>query len=332
MSTLPNSMQAIAIENPGPQGKLVLGKHPVPTANAGELLIRVAYAALNRADLMQKQGNYPPPADASPLPGLEVSGEIVALGEGVTGWEVGQQVCALVNGGGYAEYAAAPAGQCFALPASLSQKDAAGLPEAMATIWMAVYDEARLQPGETVLMHGGASGIGTIGIQMLRETGNTVWVTASSAEKCAACEKLGAKAINYKNQDFVELLKSEIGGVEVVLDAIGGDYMQRNLSVLKPGGRLVSIAFLRGPKAELSMGGLLLKNLRWSGVTLRGRSTGQKAEYFRQLQKHFGDAVEKGRIRPLIHASFPLAEAEKAQEMMHQNLNIGKILLQVGAD
>lgn len=333
MTTLPASMPAIAIEplDKG-QGRLHAITADLPQPKPHEVLIRVSHAGLNRADILQRKGMYPPPEGASPLPGLEAAGEIVALGAEVEEWQVGDAVCALLTGGGYAGYATAHAAHCLPVPQGWSMAEAAAFPEAAFTVWMALGAEAGLQPHETLLVHGGASGIGMMAIQYASALGAAVFATAGTPEKCAQCAAWGASAIPYREHDFVEVVRhaTQGRGVDVVLDYIGGDYVARNLACLATEGRMVSLAFLRGAKVEaLNLAPLLLKRIRWQGATLRSRSDTRKAEYARAIRAHMWPCVESGQIRPRVDRVFPLAEAEKAHEYMEQNLNIGKIVLQV---
>lgn len=299
-----------------------------PAPRAGELLIKTAYAGVNRADLFQMQGSYPPPQGASPLPGLEVSGTIVERGAGVSDFAVGDEVCALLEGGGYGEYVRVAASQTLPVPAGWSLREAGALPETLFTVWLALFHTAKAQPGETVLVHGGASGIGSMASQMLAAQGATCLTTASTAEKCAFSEQHGAtRSYSYREGDFVEAIKNDYGGVDVILDMVGGDYFQKNLSLLKRGGRMVSIAFLRGAKAEVNMAALLLKGLSWHGLTLRGRSLDDKAELAQEIRAHCWQWLEQKRILPVIDSEYALKDAEKALKKMEQNLNFGKILL-----
>lgn len=325
--TINAQMQVMAIEN----GQLVRQSFDTPTPKPDEVLIQTAYSGVNRADLFQVEGSYPPPEGLPNIPGLEISGIIVAVGGDVTQWSVGDEVCALLGGCGYSDYVCVDASLCLPIPKTLSLKDAAALPECAATIWLALFDEANIQKVENVLVHGGSSGVGITAIQMLRAFGCEVWVTAGTDEKCATCEKLGAKAINYKAQDFVSIIK-ENGGVDVVLDMVGGDYINRNLKCLKKHGRMVSIAMLNGAKADINAGGLLLKNLHWSGVTLRSQSLERKTEIIQQLQKTVWPWVENGQFTPVIDCTFPLTDASLAHDHMQKSLHIGKILLEVNVD
>lgn len=325
-------MQAVEIRNPGPDGTLQLCKCEKPAPRPGEVLIRARWAGVNRADLFQRLGSYPPPPDASPLPGLEVAGEVAALGAGVDRWRIGEPVCALLEGGGYAQYCAAPAGQVLPVPGGMGLREAAALPEGLFTVWLALMELARLAEGERVLIHGGASGIGTLAIQLACWRGAEVYATAGSAEKQALCEKLGARrGIVYKNEDFLSAIKmlTENRGVQVVLDITGGENIQKNLSALAVGGRMVQLAFLRGATAEINAAPLLFKQLTWTGMTLRSRSAGQKAAIVVQLRRQLWPALESGRIAPVIDSEFPLDKAGEAHRRMEENMNLGKIVLTI---
>lgn len=299
-----------------------------PAPRAGEVLIKVAYSGVNRADLFQMQGNYPPPEGASPLLGLEVSGTIAALGEGVNEFEIGDEVCALCEGGGYAETVRVAAAQILPLPKGWSLREAGALPEALFTVWLALFHTAQVSAGDTVLIHGGASGIGSIASQMVAAAGATAITTASTPEKCKFSEAHGAtKSYSYKESDFVEAIKTHHGGVDVVLDMVGGDYFQKNLKCLKRGGRMVSIAFLRGAKAELNMASLLLKQISWHGLTLRSRSVKEKAILTQEIREHCWGWLENKQVIVPIDSEYSLKDAEKAIKKIEQNLNFGKILL-----
>jgi NADPH2:quinone reductase len=303
---------------------------PAPQPQAGEVLIKVAAAGVNRPDVVQRQGLYPPPPGASPIPGLEVSGHIEALGEGVAGWQIGDAVCALVNGGGYAELVCAPAAQCLAVPAGLSMVEAAALPETCFTVWSNVFDRAHLQVGETFLVHGGSSGIGTTAIQMAHLMGARVFATAGSEEKCQACVSLGAElAVNYKTEDFVERLKevTQGKGVDVILDMVGGDYIGQNIKLAAMDGRIVNIAYMQGAVAKVNFMPVMLKRLTLSGSTLRPQSPGVKARIAEQLKQHIWPHIGAGSMKPVIAATFPLDEAAKAHVLMESSQHIGKIVL-----
>jgi putative PIG3 family NAD(P)H quinone oxidoreductase len=331
-TVLPDSMCAIEIKAPGGPEVLVPALRPLPKPGKGEILVRVTAAGVNRPDVLQRQGGYPPPKGASDIPGLEIAGTVVGVGEGATRWEEGDEVCALVAGGGYAEYAVAPAPQCLPVPKGFSMADAASLPETYFTVWTNVFDRGRLQPGETFLVHGGASGIGTTAIQLARALGARVFATAGSAEKCAACEKLGAeKAVNYKTEDWVEVIKRVTGGegVDVILDMVGGDYTPRNLELLRTDGRVVQIAFLRGNKTQIDLNPIMRKRLTLTGSTLRPRSVAEKAQIAQALRAKVWPLFESGKLRPVIHAKFPLAKAADAHAMMDADQHTGKIVLTV---
>ncbi|TQV82336.1 NAD(P)H-quinone oxidoreductase [Denitrobaculum tricleocarpae] len=325
-------MTAIEIKEPGAPDVLVPCERPMPEPGAGDVLIKVAAAGVNRPDVLQRTGGYPPPPGASDIPGLEISGEVVSLGEDVTNLKLGDQVTALVAGGGYAEYCVAPAPQCLPVPTGFSAIQAAALPETFFTVWTNVFDRGALKAGEALLIHGGSSGIGTTAIQLAAAMGARVLATAGSAEKCKACEDLGAeRAINYREEDFVEVAKNLTGGkgVNVVLDMVGGSYVQRNISALAPDGRLCYIAFLGGPKAEVNLAPVMMKRITISGSTLRARSVEFKAEIAQNLKKTVWPLLESGKIAPVIHQTFPLREANKAHEMMESSAHIGKIVLTV---
>jgi len=329
---LPETMTVIEIIGPGGPEQLVAARRPVPSPAPGEVLIKVAAAGVNRPDCLQRQGGYPPPPGASDIPGLEVAGTVVALGQGVEIWQTGDEVCALLTGGGYAEYCTVPAPQCLPVPAGLTLQQAAALPETFFTVWSNVFDRARLQPGETLLVHGGASGIGVTAIQLARALGSRVFATVGDDRKVQPCLDLGAeRVINYRNEDFVQVIKSVTGnqGVNVILDMVGGDYVQRNLSALAVEGRLVFIAFLRGAKMELNLAPVMMKRLTVTGSTLRSRPVEHKAPIAAALQQTVWPLLANGTIRPLIDRVFPLSEAAAAQALMESNLHIGKLLLQV---
>jgi len=334
MSKLPETMQAIEIIEPGGPEVLQACERPLPEVGPGEVLIRVAAAGVNRPDVLQRQGNYAPPPGASDIPGLEVAGEVVALGEGVESWELGDHVCALVTGGGYAEYCVAPAAQCLPVPRGLTLLQAAALPETYFIVWSNVFDRGGLREGEVFLVHGGSSGIGTTAIQLAREFGARVFATAGSLEKCRACEELGAeRAINYREEDFVEVVRlataedPEGQGADLILDMVGGDYIPRDVKLLRPDGRLVLIAFLGGSKVELDFLPVMVKRLTITGSTLRPRPITFKAAIAAKLQAEVWPLLEAGKVRPLIHRSYPLAEAAAAHALMESSSHIGKIML-----
>ncbi|WP_193367905.1 NAD(P)H-quinone oxidoreductase [Pelagibius marinus] len=328
--SLPATMKVIEISEAGGPEVLKPAERPVPQPGEGEVLIKVAAAGVNRPDCLQRQGSYPPPPGASDIPGLEIAGEVVALGAGVTEPKIGDRVCALVTGGGYAEYCAAPAPQCLPLPKGYSLEQAAALPETFFTVWVNVFDRSALKPGESFLVHGGTSGIGTTAIQLAKAFGCTVFATAGSPEKVKACEDLGAdRAINYREEDFVEVVKEATGGkgVDVILDMVGGSYIPRDIKAMAPDGRLSFIAFLGGPKAEVNFAAVMMKRLTITGSTLRARPVAVKAALAEALKAKAWPLLEAGEIAPVMAASFPLAEAAKAHELMESSSHIGKIVL-----
>lgn len=311
---------------------LRLAEGPVPQPGPHDVLVRVAYAGINRPDVFQRSGSYPPPPDASPLLGLEIAGEIVALGAEVSGWRVGDQVCALTPGGGYAEYCVAPAEHCLPVPAGFSLLEAAALPETYFTVWSNVFDRAHLKAGETFLVHGGSSGIGLTAIQLAKQFGATVYTTVGNREKIEACQRAGAdRVINYHEEDFVEVVAqaTEGNGVDVILDMVGGDYIPRNVKSLAVEGRLVQIAFLKGARVELDAAPIMRKRLTFTGSTLRPRSRADKADIAKALQANVWPLLEQGLCRPVIHATFPLADAAEAHRLMESSQHIGKIMLEV---
>ncbi len=329
---LPTQMRAIEIARPGGPEVLRLGQRPVPVAAAGEVLIEVATAGVNRPDVLQRKGGYAPPPGASDIPGLEVAGTIIALGAQVTGWKIGDEVCALVTGGGYAEFVNAPAVQCLPVPSGLTLEQAASLPETFFTVWINVFQRSGLKNDESLLIQGGSSGIGVTAIQMARAFGHRVFVTAGTAEKCAQCEKLGAtRAINYRTEDFVAIIKDLTAGrgVDVILDMVGGDYVPRELACLADDGRLSLIAFLGGSKTSLDMTDILRRRLTITGSTLRPRPNEVKAGIARALREKVWPLIESGKIRPVIYRTFALDDAAAAHALMESSEHIGKIMLRV---
>ncbi len=330
---LPASMRHIATRGAGGPEVMELAEAPLPVPGPDELLIEVHAAGVNRPDIQQRRGAYPPPPGASPILGLEVAGIVACVGEAVTGWSPGDRVCALTNGGGYAEYVAVPAAQCLPPPTGYDHLRAAALPETYFTVWANLFERGRLRAGETALIHGGSSGIGTTAIQLAKAFGARVFATAGSAEKCAACLRLGADlAINYRAEDFVEAVASatERRGVDVVLDMVGGDYIPRNIRCLALEGRLVQIAFLQGSKvAEFDMLPVMTRRLTLTGSTMRPRTTAEKGAIAAALREKVWPLLEAGRCAPLIHATFPLAEAAAAHALMETSAHIGKIMLKV---
>jgi putative PIG3 family NAD(P)H quinone oxidoreductase len=333
MNTPPEMMTAIDPKQAGGPEVLVAVERPVPRPGPGEVLIEVAAAGVNRPDVMQRLGLYPPPAGAPTIPGLEVAGTIAAVGQEVAPERLGQPVCALVAGGGYAQYCTAPLGQCLPVPSALTMIEAAALPETLFTVWHNLFERAYAREGETVLVHGGTSGIGTTAILLGKLFGLTVIVTAGSSEKCARAVEIGAAhAIDYQAQDFVEEVKSITGGrgVDIVLDMIGGDYVPRNLSCLAEDGRHVSIAAQRGAKAELALWPMMAKRLTLTGSTLRARSAEFKSLLAQEIERNVWPAVEEGEFRPVIDSVFALEEAAEAHRRMESSEHVGKIVLEVG--
>ncbi|MEQ8900500.1 MAG: NAD(P)H-quinone oxidoreductase [Roseovarius sp.] len=324
------TMQAVEITEAGGPEVLQPTTRPVPAPRAGEVVIRLAYAGVNRPDALQRAGMYAPPPTASDLPGLEGAGEIVALGEGVSEWAIGDQVCALLPGGGYAEYVATPAAHCLPVPAGLGLKEAACLPETFFTVWSNVFQRGGLKGGERFLVHGGSSGIGTTAIQLAREFGARVFTTAGNADKCRVCTDLGAeRAINYREEDFVEVLRAE-GGADLILDMVGGEYLPRNVKALADDGRLVMIAFLQGPKVELNFAQVMMRRLTITGSTLRPQSDLAKAQIAEALRTHVWPLLEAGKVAPVMDSEFPLVDAAAAHARMESSGHIGKIVLKVG--
>jgi putative PIG3 family NAD(P)H quinone oxidoreductase len=325
-------MIAIEIREPGEPDVLVPVERPMPVPGAGEVLIKVAAAGVNRPDVMQRRGRYPPPPGAPDIPGLEVAGAIDAVGANVDELKIGDAVCALVAGGGYAEYCVAPAPQCLPAPRGLDLVSAAAIPETFFTVWTNVFERGRLAAGESILVHGGSSGIGTTAIQLARAHGARVFATAGSAEKCAACERLGAeRAINYRDADFLEAVRAATGGngVDVVLDMVGAEYFARNIEALAVEGRLVEIATLRGAKAELTIPTIMQRRLTITGSTLRPRSVAEKGAIARALRTHVWPLLESGAVKPIVFKTFPLTRAADAHRVMEAGEHIGKLVLVV---
>jgi NADPH2:quinone reductase len=323
-------MRAIEISAPGGPEVLVIGDRPKPAPAAGEVLIQVAAAGVNRPDIAQRKGVYPPPPGASDIPGLEIAGKITALGAGVTTFALGDDVCALVTGGGYAEYCVAPAVQCLPVPRGLTLTEAASLPENYFTVWSNVFDRGRLARGESLLVQGGSSGIGVCAIQLGRALGARVFATAGSPEKCEACVRLGAeKAINYRTEDFVEAVKSATGGrgVDVILDMVGGEYVPREIAALAEEGRLVMIATMAGAKTEIDLRAIMGKRLTLTGSMLRVRSPEFKGGIARSLREHVWPLLENGSVKPIVYATFPLERASDAHRLMESSVHTGKIML-----
>jgi putative PIG3 family NAD(P)H quinone oxidoreductase len=325
-------MRVVEIAKPGPPEVLRIAERPKPTPGAGEVVIKVAAAGVNRPDVLQRLGKYPPPPGASDIPGLEVSGHIEERGDGVVQWRPGDAVCALVAGGGYAEYCVAPQAQCLRPPDAVSLIDSAGIPETFFTVWTNVFERGRLQRNETLVIHGGSSGIGTTAIQLANAFGARVFATAGSEEKCDACRRLGAQlAVNYRTSDWVAACKEVTSGrgVDVILDMVGGDYVARNLDLLATEGRLVQIAFLKTSKVEVDLMQVMRRRLTITGSTLRPRSPEEKGQIARALEEKVWPLIEEGRVKPIVHARFPLERAADAHAMMEAGEHIGKILLVV---
>lgn len=328
--TLPTMMRAVEITAPGGPEVLRLTQRPVPVAAHGQVLIRVHWAGVNRPDALQRAGAYAPPPGASDLPGLECAGEIVALGAGAQGWAAGDRVCALLPGGGYADYVATPAAHCLPVPEGMDLRAAACLPETCFTVWSNVVMRGGLTAGERFLIHGGSSGIGTTAIQIATALGARVWATAGSDAKCAACAALGATPINYRTQDFVTVMQAE-GGANLILDMVGGSYIARNLRALADEGRLVNIAFLTGPKADINFAPIMTRRLTVTGSTLRPQSDLAKARIAAELRAHVWPMVAAGRLAPVMDSDFDLADAAAAHARMEGGDHIGKIVLRVGS-
>jgi NADPH2:quinone reductase len=332
MSSLPTGMTAIGIRAPGGPEVLVPEQRPIPDPGPGEILVKVAASGVNRPDVMQRQGLYPPPKGASDIPGLEIAGEVAALGANTTRWKVGDRVTALVVGGGYAQFCLAHETHALPVPAGLSMVEAGAIPETFFTVWHNVFERGGLRSGETLLVHGGSSGIGTTAIQLAKAFGARVITTAGSAEKCDACRKLGADlAVNYRQEDFVAATKAATDGrgAELVLDMVGGDYIERNYEAAAVEGRIVQIAFQGSPRAEVDFRRIMLKRLHHTGSTLRARSVPDKAAIARAVEENVLPLLASGRVRPVIDSTFPLAKAAEAHARMETSAHIGKIVLTV---
>jgi putative PIG3 family NAD(P)H quinone oxidoreductase len=329
---LPERMRAVEIREPGPPEVLTLGERPVPAPGPGEVLVRVAAAGVNRPDCLQRRGAYPPPPGVTDIPGLEVAGVVAARAADVATPVVGERVCALVAGGGYAEYCTVPAVQCLPLPTGYSLVEAAALPEALFTVWTNVFERGGLQRGETLLVHGGASGIGTAAIALARALGARVFTTAGTAEKCALCERLGAeRAVNYREARFADVVREATGGkgVDVILDMVGAPYLADNIALLREDGRLVLIAALGGSRAEINLAQVFMKRLTVTGSTLRNRSPAEKGLIARALRERVWPLLESRAVAPVIQATMPLAAAARAHEILEANATLGKIVLVV---
>jgi NADPH2:quinone reductase len=332
MTSVPSHMTVIGIKAPGGPDMLVPERRPVPAPAAGEILVKVAAAGVNRPDVMQRLGLYPPPKGAPDIPGLEIAGEVVALGAGVTRWKAGDQVCALVIGGGYAEYCVAHESHALPVPSGCTMAEAAAIPETFFTVWHNVFERGALKAGETLLVHGGSSGIGTTAIQLAKQFGARVIVTAGSDDKCDACRTLGADvAVNYRTQDFVAETKAATGGkgADVILDMVGGDYIERNYEAASVEGRIVQIAFQGSPKATVDFRRIMLKRLHHTGSTLRSRSVEDKGLIAQAIVAKVVPLLAAGKVKPIMDSTFPLAEAAKAHARMESSAHIGKIVLTV---
>lgn len=332
-ATLPADMNVVEISEPGAPEVLVPGKRPVPAAAPGEVLIQVAYAGVNGPDLVQRRGHYPPPKGASDLLGLEISGKVVAVGDGVGNWAIGDVVCALTNGGGYAEYCAVDARHCLPLPHGFNQLEAASVPETYFTIWSNVFMGAKLSRGEVFLVHGGAGGLGTTSIQLAKAIGATVVAVDSPAARCQVCSELGADlTVDFREQDFVETIRAEYKGADVILDIIGGENIAKNIKASKPDGRIVQLAFNKGSKVEIDLMPVMLKRLTYTGSTLRSRTPESKAEIRDSLAINVWPMFEEGKLKPVVSKTFPLAEAAAAHTFMESASHSGKIMLEVCGD
>ncbi len=334
--TVPATMKCVEISTPGGPEVLKPVSRPTPKPPAGEVLLKVAAAGVNRPDVLQRYGKYPAPAGASDLPGLEIAGTVAALGEGVTQLKIGDAVCALVSGGGYAEYCTAPVPQCLPVPKGLSMVEAAAVPETFFTVWTNVFERGRLKAGEIFLCHGGASGIGTTAVQLAKAWGARVFATAGTDEKCAAVTKLGAeRCINYKTEDYVAVIKeltkgdAKGEGTDLILDMVGGEYVGRNIQLARLEGRIVQIAFLKGPKTEVNLDPLMRKRLTLTGSTLRARSVAEKGAVAAAVKQNAWPLIEAGKVKPVIYKVFPLAEASEAHRLMEADTHIGKLVLKV---
>jgi NADPH:quinone reductase len=330
--SLPHEMAVVEIAAPGGPEQLKPAVRPVPIPGDEEVLVRVAAAGVNRPDVMQRQGRYPPPAGASDLPGLEIAGEIVALGAKVSGFSIGDKVTALLSGGGYAAYAVAAAPLCLPVPQGLSMVEAAAIPETFFTVWTNLFERGRCKAGDTVLIHGGTSGIGSTAIQLAAAWGARVFATAGSPDKARACERFGAiRGIDYRTEDFVEVLRTETDGhgADVILDMVAGSYVARNMEIAALEGRIVMISLLGGSRAEINVGVIMMKRLTLTGSTLRSRTVAQKAAVADAVRRNVWPLLAAGRVRPIIYATFPLAEASAAHRLMETSNHIGKIVLTV---
>jgi NADPH2:quinone reductase len=332
-ASIPAEMKHVAMTAPGGPEVLHVATGPTPKPGRGEVLVKVAAAGVNRPEVLQRQGGYPPPPGVTPILGLEIAGEVVALGEGVRKLKLGDKICALVSGGGYAEYCPAPEPQCLPIPQPLSLVEAASVPETFFTVWTNVFERGALKEGETFVVHGGTSGIGTVAIQLAHAFGARVLATAGNDEKCAFCRKIGAdEAINYRSQDFVAEVKriTDGKGVDLILDMVGGAYVEKNLRCLAMDGRLVQIAFLQPSKIELDLMPVMLKRLTVTGSTLRPRTVEQKGAIAKALQEKVWPLLDAGRVKPIMYKTFPMSQAAEAHRLMESSEHIGKIALEIG--
>ncbi|WP_089720127.1 NAD(P)H-quinone oxidoreductase [Candidatus Entotheonella palauensis] len=328
-SALPEHMQVVEITEAGGPEVLVPATRPVPQPRADQVLVQVTAAGVNGPDIMQRRGLYPPPAGASDLPGLEIAGTVVAVGSDVTEWSVGDQLCALTDGGGYVDYCVVLASHCLPIPKGLSLVEAAGIPESFFAVWSNVFMGVGLTSGETFLVHGGAGGIGTSAIQLAKAFGASVYATDSPAERCAACTQLGAdRVIDYNEEDFVEVMRNEAKGANVILDIVGGDYIARNIRAAAPDARIIQLAFNKGSNIEINLMPIMLKRLVYTGSTLRSRPDAFKTEITRQIREQVWPLIEAGTIKPLLSKTFPLAQAADAHRLMESATHIGKIILE----
>ncbi|MFC1533974.1 NAD(P)H-quinone oxidoreductase [Thermodesulfobacteriota bacterium] len=329
-SSLPETMKVIEITKPGGPEVLALGTRPVPRPKADEVVIKIVAAGINGPDMMQRKGLYPPPKGASDLLGLEIAGTIAALGSDVTSWSIGDEVCALTNGGGYAEYCAVLSSHCLPIPKGSTKEEAGGIPETFFTVWSNVFMGAGLKAGETLLVHGGAGGIGSTSIILAKAFGATVFATDSPSERCEACKQFGAdRVIDYNTDDFVEVVRSEAKGADVILDIVGGDYIERNIKASAPDARIIQLAFNKGSKVEINLMPIMLKRLIYTGSTLRSRPDSYKTEIARQLKEKVWPLIESGAIKQIIFKTYPLSQAEDAHRLMESAAHVGKIVLKI---
>ncbi len=330
MATIPEQMRVIEFTEPGGPETLAAGTRPVPQPRSGEVLIKVVAAGVNGPDIVQRKGFYPPPKGASDLLGLEIAGTVVAVGSDAGDWSVGDEVCALTNGGGYAEYCTVLGPHCLPMPKGLRMVEAAGIPETFFTVWSNLFMGAGLKEGQTFLVHGGAGGIGSTAIQLAKAFGATVFATDSPSERCTACKEMGAdRVIDYKAEDFVEVIRSEAKGADVILDIVGGDYIARNIKASAPDARIIQLAFNKGSKIEINLMPIMLKRLVYTGSTLRSRPDGFKSEIATQLKDKVWPKIEAGEVKPSVYRTFPLEQAADAHRLMESATHVGKIILEI---